>query len=102
MDCLSLHLQGGHRFQDGDFISLHEICECSKMDYAGFYIIDYNYTKPESEQKNVDRKNETVTLFTLIPQKTKKNRQYHVTPGVLNKLKGGKWKSLEWKSVPVL
>ena len=98
MDWLSLCLQGGRRFFDGEFVSFDAIFDDFQSDYAGFYIIDYDYTKQDSQSEN---DSDSVTLFTLVPQKAKKNGQYEITPERLEKLKGGKWKSLEWKSIPI-
>lgn len=97
MEQLSLWAQNGRTFFDGEFISLGEICDDTQLDYAGFHIVEYNYTTLEC-----DRDNDSVTLFTLIPQKKKKNHQYKLTSELLKKLKQKKWKTLEWTSLPIL
>lgn len=98
MEWISKQLQEGYSFQNGDFISLDKICQSPAIEYDGFYIIDYDYNEQGAEHKA----DSSVTLFTLIPQKKKKNSQYDVTPEKLTKLRGSKWNSLEWKNIPTL
>lgn len=97
MEWLSLWLQNGRIFFDGEFIPLDKICDNTQLEYSGFHVVEYNYTTLEC-----DKKDNSVTLFTLIPQKKKKKSHYELTPVLLEKLKKKKWKTLEWTSLPIL
>ena len=97
MEWLSLWLQNGRIFFDGEFIPLDKICDNTQLEYSGFHVVEYNYTTLECNKKD-----NSVTLFTLIPQKKKKKSHYELTPVLLEKLKKKKWKTLEWTSLPIL
>lgn len=99
MDWMSGCMQAGRIFFDGEFVCFDEIIghDININDYVGFYIVDYNYST-----HNVSNDKNLVTLFTLVPQKNKKKSQYNLTPQLLQKIKGKKLKSLEWKNIPVL
>lgn len=96
MEWLSICLQNGRVFSDGEYISLKEIIDGNDLNsiYNGFYIVDYNYTS-----SIYDSNKGLVTILSLIPEKKKLPIK---TPMFLEKLKGKNMKSLEWKFVPTL
>lgn len=100
MQYLSQNIMNGHEFHDGDFISL-DMLNCENIaildKYAGFHIVDYNYTNVNYEETT-----DTVTLLTVIPQIRKKQKNYTLSITDLGKLKNKKWKTLEWKFIPTL
>lgn len=100
MEYLSQNIVDGYEFHDGDFISLDTLhCENKEIleKYAGFHIVDYNYTNVNYEEET-----DTVTLLTVIPQIRKKQKNYTLSITDLEKLKNKKWKTLEWKFIPTL
>lgn len=100
LDYLSQCIQNGRIFSDGEFVPLNEVCDISDNileKYAGFHIVDYNYTKADYKESA-----DTVTIFTVIPQVRRKKENYMLDKTALEKIKTKKWGTLEWKFIPTL